>query len=357
MSAAKHKRITLAQIAEAVGMSPATVSLALRNDPRIAKDTVARVRTAADKLGYRPDPHLSHLMGYLRGGTMQSAGSVLALLSDWPEKELREHTYMNGMVRGIMERGEQLGYRLELFQKSDQLSYRRIQSILTARGIQGVIILPHKQASFTIDNFDFNKFSSVCIGYGMVSPELHRVASQQTRAAMEVTEKVVDNGYKRVGLVMERTNNVRTHHRYMSGVLGQLVATGHSLDVPPLILDNEDAESVQNWLLKYKPDAVIAASLPLDRMLRSIGLIAGKHIGLAMINYIGPEEVARLETPYHALGQGSVNMVHSQLCFHELGVPEIPQVLSVPGKWIAGSTLPHRDKLKRWPAIKTKLRP
>jgi LacI family transcriptional regulator len=45
-----------------------TVSLALRNDPRITVETRDRVQALAKRAGYQPDPHVAELMGRLRTG-------------------------------------------------------------------------------------------------------------------------------------------------------------------------------------------------------------------------------------------------------------------------------------------------
>jgi LacI family gluconate utilization system Gnt-I transcriptional repressor len=49
-------RITLSDVALAAGVSPITVSRALRGERSVAADLVARVRDAAKRLGYVPDP-------------------------------------------------------------------------------------------------------------------------------------------------------------------------------------------------------------------------------------------------------------------------------------------------------------
>lgn len=49
-------RVTLADVARAAGVSPITVSRALRSERSVAADLVARVKEAADRLGYVPDP-------------------------------------------------------------------------------------------------------------------------------------------------------------------------------------------------------------------------------------------------------------------------------------------------------------
>lgn len=49
-------RVTLADVATAAGVSPITVSRALRGERAVAPELVARVQAAALKLGYVPDP-------------------------------------------------------------------------------------------------------------------------------------------------------------------------------------------------------------------------------------------------------------------------------------------------------------
>ncbi|WP_298830008.1 LacI family DNA-binding transcriptional regulator [uncultured Piscinibacter sp.] len=49
-------RVTLADVAQAAGVSPITVSRALRGERAVDADLVARVQAAATRLGYMPDP-------------------------------------------------------------------------------------------------------------------------------------------------------------------------------------------------------------------------------------------------------------------------------------------------------------
>ena len=59
-------RVTLGEIAKAAGVSRATASRALQNNPLIAAATRQRVQNIAEKLGYRPDPEASRLLPYLK---------------------------------------------------------------------------------------------------------------------------------------------------------------------------------------------------------------------------------------------------------------------------------------------------
>lgn len=69
-------RVTLAHVAEAAGVTKATVSRALRGDSRISRATVERVWSCARQLGYRADAVARSLSG-------QPTGLVALCLKDW----------------------------------------------------------------------------------------------------------------------------------------------------------------------------------------------------------------------------------------------------------------------------------
>jgi hypothetical protein len=79
-------RITLGQVAETCQFSLATVPRALRDHPRIPPSTRQRVREAAERLGYRPDPALSALVAHResrRRDWQAPRGDVLAFVTRW----------------------------------------------------------------------------------------------------------------------------------------------------------------------------------------------------------------------------------------------------------------------------------
>lgn len=69
----RSETMTIARLANHLGLSEGTVSRALNNYPDIAKKTIARVRKAADELGYRP----STTARRLARGVVETIGFVL----------------------------------------------------------------------------------------------------------------------------------------------------------------------------------------------------------------------------------------------------------------------------------------
>ena len=56
------RRVTLADIARVCSVHVTTVSLALRNSPRLPAETRERIQSTARRLGYTPDPWLRALV-------------------------------------------------------------------------------------------------------------------------------------------------------------------------------------------------------------------------------------------------------------------------------------------------------
>lgn len=336
-------RVTLKTIAEAAGVSPATVSLSLRGDPRIARATAERVKALAAQLGYHPDPHLSQLMGYLQKGKPRGEGSVIGVLTDFREKEIREHPYMSLTLDGLETSCHRLGYKATIFTVGRQMGLRRIQAVLEARGIQGIVLMPLRDILFRLDEFDFSRFSAVAIGYGLQSPPLHRAASQQTLAAMRVVEHVLENGYKRIGILLPQEIDQRTQHRYLAGFLGQLACQQNpSSAIPPFLFQSMDPANLRAWIRHHRLEAIVSSYRELPEVLEELGLEPGRDIALAMVDYRGQRKLAHMEVPYASLGRAAVNLVHGLLAINERGIPELPSVLTVPGVWVDGPSLPRR---------------
>ena len=74
-----HPRVRLKDIAEKAHLSVFAVSMAMKNDPTIARATVERVKRIADELGYSPDPALSALSAYRSKLRVQNQFSVIVL--------------------------------------------------------------------------------------------------------------------------------------------------------------------------------------------------------------------------------------------------------------------------------------
>src|SRR5207253_2681615 len=94
--------------------------------------------------GYQRNPLTGAVMSLLRRSNGQHFRGVLAALEiiDDPRASYVER-YNNAVLQGASDRAKQLGFNVEHFDVSrDDLRLPRIDSILHARGIQGIVVLP-----------------------------------------------------------------------------------------------------------------------------------------------------------------------------------------------------------------------
>ena len=72
----RKQTCTMRDVATHLGISHATVSRALRNDPRITEAVRLSVVKAANKLGYKRDPRLAELMSHVRATKARALSGV-----------------------------------------------------------------------------------------------------------------------------------------------------------------------------------------------------------------------------------------------------------------------------------------
>ncbi|GAA3026715.1 LacI family DNA-binding transcriptional regulator [Microbacterium dextranolyticum] len=124
------RRVTLAEVAERAGVSRSAASFALngRLDQRLSAETMARVRRAADDLGYRAN---------VTAKTLRTGRSgTVALVSDF----VSSTSFANSMVRGALERLREAGLLLfTVDTQGDAEVEQRFLDDLIARDIDGIL--------------------------------------------------------------------------------------------------------------------------------------------------------------------------------------------------------------------------
>ncbi|MEI2810957.1 MAG: LacI family DNA-binding transcriptional regulator [Nocardioides sp.] len=114
-----HRRATIVDVAREAGVSTATVSRSLREDPRVRPDTRERVREAAEKLRFVPNAQAAGLAS----GESRTVGLLAPLLTTW---------YTSEVVAGVEEALSLARYDL-LLGTADPLATERVY-----RGAEGI---------------------------------------------------------------------------------------------------------------------------------------------------------------------------------------------------------------------------
>lgn len=164
-------RVSIRQIAEASGFSRSTVSLALRDDPRILPETRAAIRAAAQELGYVPDPLLSAWAQERWQVPGNHGGHVLAIVHQTPPAVVDHHRHLQPprvperQIQGIRREAQRRGYRTELFNLADYPNGRALGRVLYQRGIRGILLAP-LYVPMLEPEIEWGRFSVVSLNAG-----------------------------------------------------------------------------------------------------------------------------------------------------------------------------------------------
>ena len=324
------QRVGLRAVAEAAGVSLMTVSLALRNSPRVLLQTRRRVQDIAERLGYRPDPEISRLMQRLRPAR-SGAGVVLAMIDLHAEPMKRLQTYDARVRGGIERRARQLGYSVSLFAVHEYDGrLAQLLRVVRCRGITGVLLLPSTPTVSLDPDVNWDGLSVLAVTTSVISPQFHQVVPNHLVNIRMLCESLSARGFKRFGLILSESLHKRTHETY-----AMVLRNGGHGDGILVLPDNTTpaaaAGTVLKWLEARDPDAIIGG----DMMMRILKLpqVARRCAGREIVALTNPAELdlTYLDQQPEVIGECAVSLLTGMIHNNETGVPASPQVTVIRG--------------------------
>lgn len=343
-----QRRVTLRDIANRVGFHFTTVSMALRGDLSLPEHTREKIRRTAEEMGYAPDPMLQALASYRQTRKPPLQHTPLAWLSCDSHSEFHSDTYLFATyLNGARRRARQFGYRIEEFLLgTPDMTPERMQTILTSRGIAGLIIppQPHTQQSGEI-RMDWSPFSAVAFGYSLAWPPLHLVTNHHSHATRMAVRKLAELGHRRIGLYISKTGNLRTGGGWPGGFAGALFEDSRLAWIPPLLFEGttEDIAEFTAWKRANRLDAVITSPFFIRRILDAGNVRIPKSLSLVALR-VQPENdlIAGVNQHDEEIGVTAVDILLGLLRANERGLPEIPRSILIEGSWQEGKTVQKR---------------
>ena len=354
-----ERRVTLSDIAQKAGVHVTTVSLAMRNHPRLPETTRRRIQALAQQMGYAPDPLLRALVAY-RGGIIERRNTpTLAYVTNWSTQwGWKKVTAHGEFFTGAQAKAAELGYKLEHFWlKGEGMSQERLGQILYSRGINGLIIASHSREMGDDLQLKWGNFSAVKIDYFPHQPALHNVTNNQSHIIRLAMQKVMAGGYRRVGFVMHRGWDHAVDHNWTAGYLCEQQQLALKDRIPAHIfpelhpierwfhehnaLVEVDQQPFEKWFNRYRPEVLIAKGTAVLPALELMGLRVPDDVAfvdLFLEQLDGP--VAGVRQNHETVGALAVEILAGQLQHNKYGVPEIPTTTYVEGTWHDGATCP-----------------
>ncbi len=339
----------LSAVARAVGVSAMTVSRVLRNHPRVAAETRRRVLLAAKKIGYTPDPHVARLMAVVRSYRSRRAEAIIALVRDATAgDELLDSAYHYVALKDINARAELHGYRAEEFRLNRKtMSVDRLERILEARGIEGLIVSPQSSHSIGME-LDYSRFAAVTLGYGLEQPELHRASTNMTRGILQVTGELAARGYRRIGLAVTQWIDARSDHTYSGAMLNYQRKIPPRDRLPLLLFPQNnithDERTFCAWFKHHRPDAIISFDTYVPEWLtRRLKLKIPDDIGVVVHDWLECQtNFAGINHRRPQVAAAAVDLLATMLVQNERGVPPIPRQVLVSPAWVDGPSIRPR---------------
>lgn len=334
--------VTVRQLAVLCGVSRTTISLALRNHPRIPEPTRRKIQAMAAAKGYRQDPVVSSLMNKLRTSRVRRTAEKIAFLTTWQPFEGWESEQINtGLyLRGMRRRAFQLGYEVEhIWSGEPGMTSKRLSRILYTRAIKGVIIAPLFEASGRF-RLEWEHFAAATTGFSLVDPDLHRTAHGHYMGMQLALRELGRLGYRRIGYATKSDQDERVNQNW----LGALLAHQHSHPtedrVPPLLVERMEGDALKKWIQKHRPDAVISNWPTVPGLMRDAGFDVPGDIGFASLDlFPGRQAFAAVDQIPEKVGAAAAGMVVKQIQNNEFGLPKHPVTMQLNGVWRDGPTV------------------
>ncbi len=330
----KIERFTAADVARAAGVSISAVSRAFTPNASIAKATKARVLSAADRLGYHPNP-------LARGLITQRSGMVALLMTEVTNPFYP--TVLETFARALSDRGKQV----MLFTPAEDEPLESLLPQAISYGVEGVVITSATLSSKMQAACANAPVPVVLFNRTLDCGEVSAVCCDNEAGGRAIAQFFAQRGRRRPAFVAGLPGASTSLHRERGFIAGVLEA---SLPAPIRVegqftFDGGMQAAAELLAMDQPPDAIFAAN---DIM--ALGVLDGirRVGGLGVpddIWVVGFDDIAAAAWPSFDLTtfRQPINRMIAEtlrlLDSAETGATALPSTVLVPGRLIErGST-------------------
>lgn len=330
-------RTTLQQIADRVGVTKATVSMALRKHPRISESRRLEIEAAAEEMGYRPDPGLARVAAQRWQGKAHS-GNGIAYFHRYRDAAALENCYR---TNGIMARAKELGYLVTDFPIHSSKEIPAAARRCWAMGIQAVIWNLPQSLDYGFDSFPWKNVVAVALGNNEENLRLKTVSEECFKNCEMVCEQLLARAYRRPALVVNEASTDQ-RIRLIEGAWYASLTGRPGIECLPVLRTSYpvDTRAYLRWVQKVRPDVIVGSNDSFYYFLRHgsdpefggidfVSLHLWPHLGA--ISGIHP----RLDRQ----GRTAVDTLHVNYLNSDYGLEHEVYFVSIHGRWHEGETL------------------
>jgi LacI family fructose operon transcriptional repressor len=241
---------SIKEVAEAAGVSTATVSRVLTNSPHVRSEVRGRVMDAVQKLEYRPNLIARSLRS-------QHTTSIGLIVSDI------RNTFFTAVSRAVEDTAYEQGFSIILCNTDEDPEKEAIYlNLMRDTSVAGVIFSPTRQtaANFAALNLEI---PAVVVDRSVSNADVDTVLLDNIDSAYRLTTHLITNGYRRIGAIcgeMSTTGRERCQG-YERALRGHDIPLSSELThfVPPKIEEGY-AAALKLLDLAQPPDALLTSN-------------------------------------------------------------------------------------------------
>ncbi|MCS6242565.1 MAG: LacI family DNA-binding transcriptional regulator [Opitutus sp.] len=345
-------KATLISVSKEAGVSSMTVSRVIHNHPTVAKETRLRVLAVLQKQGYRRNPFHSAWNVSRRGDRVAYRAMIMFLCGE-PEASLENRPWMAAIWQGVRERAKTLDLTAGYFHVNPaNPGWRRIGSILGARGVNGVVFGPLAAECAPIA-MPLDNLAVAAADYCQPLTQVHRAAQHHYDEMQRVFSRLLAAGYTQPGMVGPSAPDARAC-QWMGAFIERQLWLPAKHQVPSLRLGGPGAEQeFRRWCREFRPDVVVTALGEVVRWREALPCSHPMPPDLFLLDLDGPlsmewgtpsapptrsQNLTGLVYPGALIGAAAVNLMATQLRQYEQGLAAMPQTVRILSRFQEGNS-------------------
>jgi DNA-binding LacI/PurR family transcriptional regulator len=334
-------RVCQRDIARRLGVSHATVSLALRDHPRISIATREEVKRIAGELGYQPTPSLRIFSNHSCFKKRSYKLAPLGWINAWsaPGQLVKHHEY-GGYWRGACEAASRMGYRLEEFRIHSGTTAKELKQRLRAASFHGLLLPPGGDLP-ALEHFPWEKHHVVSLSHYTVAPAIPLVAPDRVGNCSLAFKMMRNRGYRRIGFLTDRFPETIHDKLSVAGFLATQCESPAEEHLPVFTTEDHPLPpQLSQWVAEHRPDAILTDLPDAALLLKRAGIRIPHDLGLAFSCRSRALDSAGIDCHPEEVGRTGVEMLRRAIDGFLMDDPKIR--VAVNGHWRDGRTLPSR---------------
>ncbi|WMN11235.1 LacI family DNA-binding transcriptional regulator [Marivirga salinae] len=249
----KKANITIKDIAKELGVSPSTVSRALKDHPDISQETKKQINDLAQKLNYQPNT----VALSLRQSKTNTLGVIIPEIA---------HFFFSAVISGIEDIAHDAGYHVIITQSNESFEREvmNTKALFNSR-VDGILMSVSRET----ENYDHLQslldYEIPLVFFDRIIDSLNacKVIVNDEQGAYEATTHLIEQGCYRIAHLAGPQNLAISKNR-LNGYKAALADNRYMIDENLVKVCGlgtfEEAESITNEILDYRfpPDAIFA---------------------------------------------------------------------------------------------------